>query len=287
DIYNQPAPPQGQYDVAAHRRTGHANQEPGTSNNGHIKGIDDMLHAMKEIQAILKSELNEIRTKDTLNDDTNEQESQSTNKRRLIKTRSTVKRKLSRYQISPYIAGPVYASIKYRYGPFRIGIALNTYDEQLITYILSKTLPTYEVVVDINHLCVTRKSFRTLEPSKFVDSEVTLPITSLNSYSMIFKHPKGHNFSWFLPKNYAYTVLTCTDENQLLLKKSLSRMWESYMYDLLWCKKVTHECPIILCRHLFNGVNTVYFIMSTCNEVFFHILYYIPINDLRNHWYLA
>ncbi|KAK3204609.1 hypothetical protein Dsin_018655 [Dipteronia sinensis] len=154
---------------------------------------------------------------DTFYDDTHEQESQSCNKRRLINTRSSVKRKPGRYQISPYIAGPIPASTKYRYGP--LGIPLNTYDEQLINYIFAKDLPSSEVIVDLGHLRVTWKGFRTLEPSSFVDSE--------------------------------YTVLTCTDGKQYSLKKSLSKLRESYMYDLRICEKI-----------------------------------YIPINDLLNHWYL-
>ncbi|KAK1559428.1 hypothetical protein Q3G72_014370 [Acer saccharum] len=143
-----------------------------------MKGIDDVLHVVKEIQATLKTELHDIRTKvnllyakfssaedknldkdlyntnshqnsinlmppnppppppappsrplsiptiqhptveDNFNDDTLEQESQSSNKRRLINTRSTSKRKPSCYQISPYIAVPVNTSTKYRYGLF-------------------------------------------------------------------------------------------------------------------------------------------------------------------------
>ncbi|KAK1556414.1 hypothetical protein Q3G72_022227 [Acer saccharum] len=109
---------------------------------------------------------------DTLNDDNRELQSLSSNKRRIIQTRSTSKRKPSRYQISPYIAGPVHASTKYRYGPFRIGIQLNIYDEQLITYIFDKKLPSSEVIVDIGNLRVTRKSFKTLEPTNFLDSDV-------------------------------------------------------------------------------------------------------------------
>ncbi|KAK3222745.1 hypothetical protein Dsin_009770 [Dipteronia sinensis] len=122
---------------------------------------------------------------DTFYDDTLEQESQSSNKRRFINTRSTSKRKPSRYPISPYIAGPILASTKYRYGPFRIGIPLNTFDEQLINYIFAKDLPSSEVIVDLGHLRVTRKN---------------------------------------------------GDQNSL--KKSLSKLRESYMYDLRRCEKM-------------------------------------------------
>ncbi|KAK2641388.1 hypothetical protein Ddye_023151 [Dipteronia dyeriana] len=50
DIYNQPSAPGGQYDVGSHGRTDHANEDPGTSNNGHIKGIDDVLRVVKVMQ---------------------------------------------------------------------------------------------------------------------------------------------------------------------------------------------------------------------------------------------
>ncbi|KAK1549582.1 hypothetical protein Q3G72_004251 [Acer saccharum] len=49
-----------------------------------------------------------------------------------------------------------------------------------------------------------------------------------------------------------YTVFTCTDGKQYSLKKSLSKLRESYMYDLRRCENI-----------------------------------YIPIHDLRNQWYLA
>ncbi|KAK2634026.1 hypothetical protein Ddye_028818 [Dipteronia dyeriana] len=106
-------------------------------------------------------------------------ESQSANKRLLIKTRSISKRKSNRYQISPYIVGLVNASTKFCYGPFQIGIALNTYDEKLITYIFDNKLASSEVIVNLGHLRVTHKGFRTLEPSTFVNNETSLPLFSL------------------------------------------------------------------------------------------------------------
>ncbi|KAK1559433.1 hypothetical protein Q3G72_014467 [Acer saccharum] len=310
DYFKQPSPSEGQYDAAAHGETSHGNQEPGTGNNAHMKGVHDVLQVVKEIQDTLKSELHDIRTKvnflyakfsstkeknfdedlhnttshqkskndmppnptpnspppppsrhlsiptiqhpvveDTLKDDILEHESQSSNKRRVIQTRSTSKRKPSRYQISPYIAIPVNTSTKYRYGPFQIGIQLNTYDKHLITYIFDKNLPSSEVIVNLGHLQVTRKSFRTLEPTKCVDSKI---INLIPEYkTMVFKS-KRSQLSWFLPTNYAYSVFTCVDGEQYSLKKSLSKLRESYMSDLRRCQQI-----------------------------------YIPINDLRNHWYLA
>ncbi|TXG53501.1 hypothetical protein EZV62_022670 [Acer yangbiense] len=244
DFFKQPTPSEGQYDVAAHGETCHANQEPVTGNNVHMKGITDVLQVVKEIQATLKTKLHDIRTKvnllyakfngntpdlpmedqriddpyyvppvltipslfdeDTFNDDTLEQESQSSNKRRLINTRSTLKRKPGRYQISLYIAVPVNAS-------------------------------TNEVIVDIGHLRVMHKSLRTLEPYKCVDSEIIILIPEYKS--MILKS-KRSQLSWFLPTNYAYTVFTCTDGKQYSLKKSLSKLRDSYMYDLRKCEKM-------------------------------------------------
>ncbi|TXG60641.1 hypothetical protein EZV62_015214 [Acer yangbiense] len=285
DVFEQPVPAERQYDCAAHGETSHSNQQPGFVNNAHIKGMHDVLQVVKDIQATLKTELSDIRTKlnflyakyssvedknsedlhntnshqkskhqsppnpspnsphpppsrpliiptiqnpvvevssnntqtlpqpqqniskstpssmnapdshmeeqriddlynvpavrtvpslvdeDTLNDDNRELESLSSNKRRIIQTRSTSKRKPNRFQISPYIAGPVHGSTKYRYGPFRIGIQLNIYDEQLIIYIFDKKLPSSDVIIDIGNLRVTRKSFRKLEPTKFLNSE--------------------------------------------------------------------------------------------------------------------
>ncbi|TXG63611.1 hypothetical protein EZV62_010605 [Acer yangbiense] len=348
-FFKQPTPSEGQYDATAHGQTCHANQGPVTGNNAQMKGIADVLHVVKEIQATLKTELYDIRTnvnllyakfssaedknldkdlhktsnhqnsmhnmpqnpplpppppssqplsiptrqhpivdvssnntrplskhqqtiskstpswmkahiepplqdgnapdlpmEDQRTDDhyyvppvltipslldEDEQESQSSNKRRFIKTRSTSKQKPSRYQISPYIVVPVNASTKYRYGPFRIGIQLNIYDEQLITYIFAKDLPSFlqnckEVIIDLGHLQVKRKSFRTLEPYKFVDSEI---INLITEYKTMILKSKRSQLSWFLPTNYG---------KQYSLKNSLSRLWESYMYDLHKCEKM-------------------------------------------------
>ncbi|KAK1581264.1 hypothetical protein Q3G72_004384 [Acer saccharum] len=63
DSFKQPAPLEGQYDAAAHGETSHTNQEPGTGNNAHMKGVHDVLQVVKEIQDTLKSELHDIRTK--------------------------------------------------------------------------------------------------------------------------------------------------------------------------------------------------------------------------------
>ncbi|KAK1560363.1 hypothetical protein Q3G72_025809 [Acer saccharum] len=334
DVFEQPPLAERQYHTAAHGETNHTNQQPASVNTAHIKGMHDVLQVVKDIQATLKTELSDIRTKvdflyakyssaenrssedlhntnihqksqhesppnpspnspppppsrplirptkqnpvvevsshhtqtlpqpqqnipkstpssmnapdsymedqriddlyhvpavltvpslvdeDTLNDDNRELQSLSSNKRRTIQTRSTSKRNPSRYQISPYIAVPVHASTKYLYGPFRIGIQLNIFDEQLITYIFDKKLPSSEVIVDIGNLRVTWQSFRTLEPTKFLDSE--------------------------------YIVFTCAVGEEYTLCKSVSKLRESYMSDLRKCQKI-----------------------------------YIPINDLHNHWYLV
>ncbi|TXG53277.1 hypothetical protein EZV62_022446 [Acer yangbiense] len=289
DVFEQPPPAEREYHTTAHGETSHANQQPGSVNNAHIKGMHDVLQVVKDIQATLKTELSDIRTKniskstpssmnapdshmedqriddlyhvpavltvpllideDTLNDDNRELESISSNKRRTIQTRSTSKRKPSRYQISLYIAGHVHASRKYRYGPFRIGIQLNIYDEQLITYIFDKKLPSSEVIVDIGNLRVTRKSFRTLEPTKFLDSEI---INLIPEYKTSMFKSKSSQLSWFLPTTYAYIVFTCAVGQEYTLRKSVSKLRESYMSDLRRCQKV-----------------------------------YIPINDLRNHWYIV
>ncbi|TXG69876.1 hypothetical protein EZV62_004811 [Acer yangbiense] len=233
DVFEQPAPAERQYDGVAHGETSHANQQPGSINNVHIK--------VRTVPSLVDE--------DTLNDDNHELESLSSNKRRIIQTRLTSKRKPSRFQISPYIAGPVHASTKYRYGLFRIGIQLNIYDEQLIIYIFDKKLPSSEVIVDIGNLRVTRKSFRTLEPTKFLDSEI---INLIPEYKTIMFKSRSSQLSWFLPTTYAYIVFTCAEEQQYTLQKSLSKLRESYMSDLRRCQKI-----------------------------------YIPINDLCNHWYLA
>ncbi|TXG55843.1 hypothetical protein EZV62_017156 [Acer yangbiense] len=59
DFFKQPALAEGQYDAAAHGETSHANQQPGTVNNAHIKGMQ----VVKDIQATLKTELSDIQTK--------------------------------------------------------------------------------------------------------------------------------------------------------------------------------------------------------------------------------
>jgi len=60
DLFNQPAPSEGEYHAAAHGETIHANDEPGTANNVHMKGVHDVLQVVKEIQDTLKSELHDI-----------------------------------------------------------------------------------------------------------------------------------------------------------------------------------------------------------------------------------
>ena len=63
DLFNQPASLEGESHAAAHGETSHANDEPGTANNVHMKGVHDVLQVVKEIQDTLKSELHDIRTK--------------------------------------------------------------------------------------------------------------------------------------------------------------------------------------------------------------------------------
>ncbi|KAK1564588.1 hypothetical protein Q3G72_006496 [Acer saccharum] len=381
DSFKQPSPSEGQYDAAAHGETSHGNQEPGTGNNAHMKGVHDVLQVVKEIQDTLKSELHDIRTKvnflyakfssteeknfdedlhnttshqkseddrpqnptlnspplppsrhvsipiiehpvvevssnktqtspqhekniskstpswmkspteatpedrntrdlpmhdqgiddmyhvpavltvpslvdeDTLKDDILEHESQSSNKRRVIQTRSTSKRKPSRYQISPYIAVPVNASTKYRYGPFQIGIQLNKYDEQLITYIFDKNLPSSEVIVDLGHLQVTRKSFRTLEPTKFVDSEI---INLIPEYkTMVFKS-KRSQLSWFLPTNYAMESLdiVLADDIAVAFPKTFSFTSFSISYQKAPHQPNGYDCGLLLCMFMDNNCPT-------------------------------
>ncbi|KAI9160803.1 hypothetical protein LWI28_011686 [Acer negundo] len=115
---------------------------------------------------------------------------------------------------------PNITSTSTEYGPFQICIPLNTFDEQLIIYIFSKDLPSSEVIVDLGHLTVTRKSFRTLEPTKYLDSEI---INLIPEYKSMILKSKRSQLKWFLPTNYAYTVFTCGDGKQFSLKKSLSK----------------------------------------------------------------
>ncbi|KAK3211839.1 hypothetical protein Dsin_016545 [Dipteronia sinensis] len=63
DFFKQPAQPEGQCDVGAYGATDRANEEPVTASNAHTKSIDDVLLVVKDIQATLKIELDDIRTK--------------------------------------------------------------------------------------------------------------------------------------------------------------------------------------------------------------------------------
>ncbi|TXG48583.1 hypothetical protein EZV62_024458 [Acer yangbiense] len=63
DFFKQSTPSEGHYDATAHGETCHANQGPITGNNAHMKGIANVLQVVKEIQATLKTELHDIRTK--------------------------------------------------------------------------------------------------------------------------------------------------------------------------------------------------------------------------------
>ncbi|KAK1572912.1 hypothetical protein Q3G72_004837 [Acer saccharum] len=63
DVFEQPPPAERQYHIAAHGETSHANQQPASVNTVHIKGMHDVLQVVKDIQATLKTELSDIRTK--------------------------------------------------------------------------------------------------------------------------------------------------------------------------------------------------------------------------------
>ncbi|KAK1567211.1 hypothetical protein Q3G72_009425 [Acer saccharum] len=63
DVFEQPLPAERQYHIAAHGETSHANQQPTSVNTAHIKGMHDVLQVVKDIQATLKTELSDIRTK--------------------------------------------------------------------------------------------------------------------------------------------------------------------------------------------------------------------------------
>ena len=63
DVFEQPPLAECQYHTAAHGETSHANQQPASVNTAHIKGMHDVLQVVKDIQATLKTELSDIRTK--------------------------------------------------------------------------------------------------------------------------------------------------------------------------------------------------------------------------------
>ncbi|KAI9162570.1 hypothetical protein LWI28_028605 [Acer negundo] len=63
EFFKQPTQSNGQYNCVAHGETSQANQVPVTGNHAHMKGIDDVLQLVKEIQSTMKTELVDIRTK--------------------------------------------------------------------------------------------------------------------------------------------------------------------------------------------------------------------------------
>jgi uncharacterized coiled-coil protein SlyX len=63
DYFKQPGISEAQYHAAAHGESSNVNQQPGMGNNAHMNGIHDVLQVIKEIQASLKTDLDDIRRK--------------------------------------------------------------------------------------------------------------------------------------------------------------------------------------------------------------------------------
>ncbi|TXG64134.1 hypothetical protein EZV62_011128 [Acer yangbiense] len=250
DFFNQPAPAEGQYDDAAHGETSHANQQPSTGNNAHIKGMHDVLQVVKEIQATLKSELSDIRTKvnflyekyNSPGDKNSEQDLHNANSHQKSKHHSppnpspnSPPSPPSRPLFIPTLEHPIVevSSNKTRTLPQpqqniskSTPMSMNAPDSQMEdqriddlyhvpavltvpslidedtlnddnrkleslssnkqriiqTRSTSKRKPSREVIVDLGNLRITRKSFKTLEPTKFLDSEIYIPINDLRNH---------------------------------------------------------------------------------------------------------
>ncbi|TXG57212.1 hypothetical protein EZV62_018525 [Acer yangbiense] len=234
------APTEGQYDATAHGETSHANQQPGTGNNAHIKGMHDVLQVVKEIKATLKSELSDIRTKvnflyekyNSPGDKNSEQDLHNANSHQkskhhsppnpspnspppppsrplsiptlehpIVEVSSNNTRTLPQPQQNISKSTPMSMNapdsqmedqriddLYHVHAVFTIPSliyedTLNDDNRELEslssnkrrfiqTRSTSKRKPSREVIADLGNLRVTRKSFRTLEPTKFLDSEI-------------------------------------------------------------------------------------------------------------------
>ncbi|KAK1584052.1 hypothetical protein Q3G72_029470 [Acer saccharum] len=119
-------------------------------------------------------------------------------------TRASSKRKPSRYQVSPYQSEyHTGKATKYRYSPFRIPCPLKTLDAQIIEYVFCTDLPMSETIVDTNRIIVSRKSFRTLAPTEWVDSEIISLVADNNARTA---KRKRASLYWYLPTQFAIYI---------------------------------------------------------------------------------
>ncbi|TXG51660.1 hypothetical protein EZV62_024184 [Acer yangbiense] len=119
-------------------------------------------------------------------------------------TRASSKRKPSRYQVSPYESEyRTGKATKHRYGPFRIPCPLKTLDAQIIKYVFCTYLPMSETIVDTNRIIVSRKSFRTLAPTEWVDSEIISLVADNNARTA---KRKRASLYWYLPTQFAIYI---------------------------------------------------------------------------------
>ncbi|KAI9187528.1 hypothetical protein LWI28_029077 [Acer negundo] len=92
----------------------------------------------------------------------------------------------------------------FRYGPFHLSVSLNALNAQIIEYVYSEDLPQSETIVSTSRILVNRNSFRTLEPTMWVDSEIINLVADNNTHVATRKQSSLY---WYLPTQFAMISL--------------------------------------------------------------------------------
>ncbi|KAL5831736.1 hypothetical protein ACOSQ4_017090 [Xanthoceras sorbifolium] len=140
----------------------------------------------------------------------------------------------------------------YWYGPFEISFRLAPPGDVIIPYIFDTDLRHDETIFECSDLVIERKVYRSLQPRQFVCDEVIDVVAHLlriNYHSN--NSPTGPSI-WLLPTYFAYLALTCKDLSTKSLKVIMGKFKETHMPNF-----------------------------KNCNSIF------IPVNDVRRHWYMV
>ncbi|KAL5738416.1 hypothetical protein ACOSP7_031177 [Xanthoceras sorbifolium] len=110
----------------------------------------------------------------------------------------------------------------------------------------------YETIFECSDLVIERKVYRSLQPRQFVCDEVIDVVAHLlRIYHQSNNSPTGPSI-WFLPTYFAYLALTSKDLSTKSLKVIMGKFKETHMPNF-----------------------------KNCNSIF------IPVNDVRRHWYMV
>ncbi|KAL5760681.1 hypothetical protein ACOSQ2_019519 [Xanthoceras sorbifolium] len=140
----------------------------------------------------------------------------------------------------------------YQYRRFEISFRLAPPDDVIIPYIFDTDLPYDETIFECDDLVIERKVYRSLQPRQFVCDEVI----DVAAHLLYINHqsnnsPTGPSI-WFLPTYFEYLALTCKDLSTKSLKVIMGKFKETHMPN-------------------FKNYDSIF----------------IPVNDLRRHWYMV